>query len=156
MGARLCGPRRSGRTLRKRMLYLSHFSFPDAEREFDFFLAQKRTCHDSYYPFQVLSQRGLQHLDLEPVTILYGGNGTKIKYKHKRSGLSRPFYNPSRKSADTSSALQRSYSVSTDSFLDPRSMCPMKEVQTPILSANSSCVSSKTVRLIRTRFPRST
>ena len=75
------------------MLYLSHFSFPDAEREFDFFLAQKRTCHDSYYPFQVLSQRGLAQLDLEPVTILYGGNGsgktTAINVMAEKLGLAR-------------------------------------------------------------------
>ncbi len=58
------------------MLYLSQFSFPDSEREFDFFLAQKRTCHDSYYPFQILSRHGLTELAFEPVTILYGGNGS--------------------------------------------------------------------------------
>ena len=58
------------------MLYLSSFSFPDSEREFDFFLQQKRTCHDSYYPFQILSKRGLARLELEPITILYGGNGS--------------------------------------------------------------------------------
>lgn len=32
------------------MIYLSHFSFPDEEKEFDFFLSVKRTCYDSYYP----------------------------------------------------------------------------------------------------------
>ena len=58
------------------MLYLSSFSFPDSEREFDFFLGQKRTCHDSYYPFQILSRRNLTELAFEPVTILYGGNGS--------------------------------------------------------------------------------
>lgn len=58
------------------MLYLSSFSFPDSEREFDFFLQQKRTCHDSYYPFQILSKRGFARLDFEPITILYGGNGS--------------------------------------------------------------------------------
>ena len=58
------------------MLYLKQFSFPDSEREFDFFLQQKRTCHDSYYPFQILSKHGLRRLDFEPVTILYGGNGS--------------------------------------------------------------------------------
>ncbi|MCM1025118.1 MAG: AAA family ATPase [Roseburia sp.] len=58
------------------MLYLEHFSFPDAEREFDFFLGQKRTCYDSFYPFQILSRQGLRMLDFEPVTILYGGNGS--------------------------------------------------------------------------------
>ncbi len=57
------------------MLYLTHFSFPDAEREFDFFLGVKRTCYDSYYPFQVFPERGLTGLDFEPVTILCGGNG---------------------------------------------------------------------------------
>ena len=58
------------------MLYLSRFSFPDNEREFDFFLQQKRTCHDSYYPFQILSKHHLTELTFEPVTILYGGNGS--------------------------------------------------------------------------------
>ena len=58
------------------MLYLSRFSFPDKEREFDFFLQQKRTCHDSYYPFQILSKHHLTELTFEPVTILYGGNGS--------------------------------------------------------------------------------
>ncbi len=58
------------------MLYLSRFSFPDSEREFDFFLQQKRTCHDSYYPFQILSAHHLTELRFEPVTILYGGNGS--------------------------------------------------------------------------------
>ena len=58
------------------MLYLTQFSFPDSEREFDFFLRQKRTCHDSYYPFQILCRHGLSQLDFEPVTILYGGNGS--------------------------------------------------------------------------------
>ena len=58
------------------MIYLSHFSFPDAEQEYDFILAQKRTCYDSYYLFQILSKHRLAMLDFEPVTILYGGNGS--------------------------------------------------------------------------------
>lgn len=58
------------------MIYLEHFTFPTGEQEFDFFLGQKRTCYDSFYPFQVLSGRGLRMLDFEPVTILYGGNGS--------------------------------------------------------------------------------
>lgn len=58
------------------MIYLSRFTFPDREREYDFFLGEKRTCYDSYYPFQVLSRRNLRMLDFEPVTVLYGGNGS--------------------------------------------------------------------------------
>lgn len=58
------------------MIYLSHFTFPTGEQEFDFFLGEKRTCYDSFYPFQILSRRSLRMLDFEPVTILYGGNGS--------------------------------------------------------------------------------
>ena len=58
------------------MIYLSHFSFPEAERETDFIFRLKRTCYDTIYPFQLLSKKGLRMLDFEPVTILYGGNGS--------------------------------------------------------------------------------
>ena len=58
------------------MLYLSRFAFPDDEKEFDFLLTVKRKCYNSFYPFKVLSARGLLELELEPVTILYGGNGS--------------------------------------------------------------------------------
>lgn len=39
-------------------------------------LAIKRKCYDTFYPFQVLSKHALHMLDFEPVTILYGGNGS--------------------------------------------------------------------------------
>ena len=58
------------------MIYLSHFQFPDIEKEYDFILGQKRTCYDTCYPFQILSKHSLRMLDFEPVTILYGGNGS--------------------------------------------------------------------------------
>lgn len=58
------------------MIYLSCFTFPDSEREYDFLLGIKRTCYDSFYPFQVLSRHRFRRLDFEPVTILYGGNGS--------------------------------------------------------------------------------
>ena len=58
------------------MVYLSRFTFPDSDREFDFFLSQKRTCYDSFYPFQVLSRHAFLEIDFSPVTILYGGNGS--------------------------------------------------------------------------------
>lgn len=57
------------------MIYLKHFSFPDEDREHSFFMRIRRTCYDSYYPFQVLVRHRLTLLDFEPVTILYGGNG---------------------------------------------------------------------------------
>lgn len=58
------------------MIYLSHFEFPGREREYDFTMNQKRTCYDTFYPFLVLSGHQLRELDFEPVTILYGGNGS--------------------------------------------------------------------------------
>ena len=50
------------------MVYLEQFRFPDAEVEFDFFLRQKRTCYDTYYPFQILSKHRFEQIDFEPVT----------------------------------------------------------------------------------------
>ena len=58
------------------MIYLSHFTFPNMEQEYSFIMAQKRTCYDTYYPFQTISKHNLEMLDFEPVTILYGGNGS--------------------------------------------------------------------------------
>ena len=58
------------------MIYLSHFEFPNLEREQDFRMSLKRTCYDTIYPFFVLSKHRLTQLDFEPITILYGGNGS--------------------------------------------------------------------------------
>lgn len=58
------------------MVYLRGFTFPNNEMEFDFFLNIKRTCYDSFYPFKILSKNGFERIDFEPVTILYGGNGS--------------------------------------------------------------------------------
>ncbi len=58
------------------MLFLSQFKFPDKEEEYDFLMGLKKTCYDSFYPFQILSKNRLRILDFEPITILYGGNGS--------------------------------------------------------------------------------
>lgn len=58
------------------MIYLSHFDFPHIEQEYSFIMELKRTCYDTVYPFQVLSKHHLSMLDFEPITILYGGNGS--------------------------------------------------------------------------------
>lgn len=58
------------------MIYLNMFTFPNEDMEFDFFMDIKRTCHDTYYPFKILSRNGFERIDFEPVTILYGGNGS--------------------------------------------------------------------------------
>lgn len=58
------------------MIYLETFTFPDDGREFDYCLGVKRKCYTSFYPFKVLSRHRFERIDFEPVTILYGGNGT--------------------------------------------------------------------------------
>ena len=58
------------------MLYLSEFTFPDVEDEVSFIMAEKRKCYDTFYPFRILSRRSLRRLAFEPITILYGGNGS--------------------------------------------------------------------------------
>ncbi|MBR5561106.1 MAG: AAA family ATPase [Clostridia bacterium] len=58
------------------MLYLDSFVFPDAERETSYIMDEKRMCYASFYPFKILSRRRFSRIDFEPVTILYGGNGT--------------------------------------------------------------------------------
>lgn len=55
------------------MKYLTYFIFPSSEME-DSYLSGMLT--NSYYPFRVLSQNNLERLDFEPITILYGGNGS--------------------------------------------------------------------------------
>ena len=58
------------------MLYLSRFCFPGWEKEESFRWSISRTCYDSFYPFGVLSKVDFRQIDFEPVTILYGGNGS--------------------------------------------------------------------------------
>lgn len=82
------------------MIYLKAFTFPDEEMEFEFFIEVKRTCYDSFYPFKILSRRGLKKTVFEPVTILYGGNGsgksTALNVIAEKTGIERDsIYNKS-------------------------------------------------------------
>lgn len=47
-----------------------------AKKEDLFLKGIRRTCYESFYPFGVLSSHHLSQLDFEPITILYGGNGS--------------------------------------------------------------------------------
>lgn len=58
------------------MLYLKEFKFPTMEAEANYFKTLKRTCYDTYYPFQVFRKNRLTNIKFEPITILYGGNGS--------------------------------------------------------------------------------
>lgn len=58
------------------MLYLNTVKFPDDEAESIFIAEIRRTCYDSFYPFLILSRNRFERIDFEPITILYGGNGS--------------------------------------------------------------------------------
>ena len=58
------------------MIYLKSFEFPDDDAEFDFLLGVKRKCYTSFYPLKILSRRRFERVDFEPITMLYGGNGS--------------------------------------------------------------------------------
>lgn len=82
------------------MIYLREFVFPSDGMEFDFFMSIKRTCYDSFYPFKVLSRHGFERIDFEPITILYGGNGsgksTALNIIAEKTGIHRDaIYNKS-------------------------------------------------------------
>ncbi len=56
------------------MIFLDSITFPSEDQEWAFRLCVQRTCYTTLYPFYTL--KGLSRLDFEPITILYGGNGS--------------------------------------------------------------------------------
>lgn len=63
------------------MIYLQNFIFPSEYSEenylHDYYSVHvSNTYHTNMYPFKVLSGVGMFRLDFEPITILYGGNGS--------------------------------------------------------------------------------
>ena len=59
------------------MIYLDSIMFPSQDEEWNYRVsAVKRTCYNTLYPCYVLSEAGLNRLDFEDITILYGGNGS--------------------------------------------------------------------------------
>ena len=36
----------------------------------------KRTCYTSVYPYKIFPMKGLEEIELAPVTIFYGGDGS--------------------------------------------------------------------------------
>lgn len=75
------------------MIYLQAITFPNDDMEFAFFMNIRRTCYDSFYPFKIFTSKGLESLVFEPVTILYGGNGsgksTALNVIAEKTGIKR-------------------------------------------------------------------
>lgn len=60
------------------MKYINSFYFASVSDEENFFQKPelRRTCYDSFYPFQILPAKGLSEMKFSEATILYGGNGS--------------------------------------------------------------------------------
>lgn len=57
-------------------MYLHSFTFPNDDMESNFIMSEKRTVYDTFYPFKVLSRKDFEAIVFDPITILYGGNGS--------------------------------------------------------------------------------
>lgn len=58
------------------MVFLDHFVFASQREEEGFLGGQKRTCYDTFYPFQIFTRKEFERIDFTDITILYGGNGS--------------------------------------------------------------------------------
>jgi len=58
------------------MRYIKTFYLPDEVSEIDFIKNQKLTCYNSEYPFKIFSHKQLYKVELEDITVFYGGNGS--------------------------------------------------------------------------------
>ncbi len=58
------------------MIYLKKFCFPNEDIEYRFILGIKKQCYNTFYPFKILSKNQLTKVEFDPITILYGGNGS--------------------------------------------------------------------------------
>ena len=81
-------------------MYLHSFIFPNDDMESNFIMNEKRTVYDSFYPFKVLSRKDFETIVFDPITILYGGNGsgksTALNVIAEKTGVKRDsIYNKS-------------------------------------------------------------
>lgn len=56
--------------------YVKRLSLVSESEEDRFLLFQKRTCFSGVYPFKIFPAKGIEEIELAPITILYGGNGS--------------------------------------------------------------------------------
>lgn len=56
-------------------VYLNRFAIPTEEEESSFFGRHRMTCYNTTYPYGLFRGR-IPELQLEPITIFYGGNGS--------------------------------------------------------------------------------
>ena len=56
--------------------YIRELILPNETQEWNFILAQKKTCYNGIYPFKIFPQKVLRRVEFEPLTVFYGGNGS--------------------------------------------------------------------------------
>ena len=73
--------------------YIRSLSLPTEVQEWQFILAQKKTCYNGIYPFKIFPQKELKKVEFEPLTVFYGGNGsgktTLLNIIAEKAGISR-------------------------------------------------------------------
>lgn len=56
--------------------YVDRLILPTDDDETDFFYRLRRKAYNGLYPFKIFPQKGLNEIELAPITIFYGGNGS--------------------------------------------------------------------------------
>lgn len=56
--------------------YVNNLILPTENKEVDYFLSLRRRIYNGLYPFKIFPQKGLNKIELAPITIFYGGNGS--------------------------------------------------------------------------------
>ena len=58
------------------MIYARKFVLPSELAEIKVIENEKRTCFNTFYPFKIFPEKKLSHVDLDGITMFYGGNGS--------------------------------------------------------------------------------
>ena len=58
------------------MIYVRTLYLPDDAEELSFIKLERRTCFHTFYPFKLFPDKGLEEVDFDGITMLYGGNGS--------------------------------------------------------------------------------
>ena len=58
------------------MIYVKNLTLPSEYAEIEVIKNEKRTCFHNFYPFKIFPEKQLTHVELEGITLFYGGNGS--------------------------------------------------------------------------------
>ena len=57
-------------------MYLRRFDLPGERAESAVIKGEKRTCFNTFYPFNIFPQKALTNIEFDKITMFYGGNGS--------------------------------------------------------------------------------